>query len=472
MSKSLYDEKLSQALLYTEAGKVTKSVGLLFEAHLPGAAVGSLCEILSSGGLKSQGRGIEAEVIGFKDKRVLLMPFEETQGINNDSLVVLRKKSSSLTVGDALLGRVIDGQGHPMDDLGPIFSSTLHTEERSLYHRPAHPLERQMISEPLDLGVRPINGLLTCGKGQRLGIMAGSGVGKSVLLGMMARHTAADVNVIALIGERGREVREFIERDLGPEGLKRSVVVVSTSDKSPLLRMRGAFLATTIAEYFRDQGKDVLLMMDSVTRFCMAQREIGLSMGEPPAAKGYTPSVFSTIPKLLERAGMAPRHGSITGLYTVLVEGDDMDDPIADSVRAILDGHIVLSRRIAQRNHFPAIDVLQSTSRVMRAIISPEHLSWAGQLRDWMATYTQAEDLINIGAYIRGTNPKIDQAVAVNEKIIEFLKQKIDEKSTLSDTLAQMHSIVRQGELVLSHQQQTMAQNQNRNNPSNSRARF
>ena len=325
-----YDEKLSQTLLYREAGKVTKSIGLVFEAHLPGAAVGSLCQIIPAGSSQleygSEYR-VEAEVIGFRDKRVLLMPFEEAVGINNDSLVVLKQRSSTVTVGEFLLGRVLDGRGQPIDDLGAFNTTQFRSEERTLYHKPAHPLERQMINQPLDLGIRAINGLLTCGKGQRLGIMAGSGVGKSVLLGMMARQTAADVNVIALIGERGREVREFIERDLGPEGMKRSIIVVSTSDKSPLLRMRGAYLATTIAEYFRDQGKDVLLLMDSVTRFCMAQREIGLSMGEPPASKGYTPSVFSTIPKLLERAGMAPNKGSVTGLYSVLVEGDDMDDP-------------------------------------------------------------------------------------------------------------------------------------------------
>jgi flagellum-specific ATP synthase len=267
---------------------------------------------------------------------------------------------------------------------------------------------------------------------------------------MMARHTAADVNVIALIGERGREVREFIERDLGPEGLARSVVVVATSDKSPLLRMRGAFVATAIAEYFRDQGKDVLLMMDSITRFCMAQREIGLSMGEPPASKGYTPSVFAMLPKLLERAGTAPQKGSITGLYTVLVEGDDMDDPIADSSRSILDGHIVLSRKIAQWNHYPAIDVLQSASRVARAVTEKEQQLWSGQIREWMAVYAQAEDLINIGAYVKGSNPKIDQSIAVNERIGAFLRQAIEEKASFQDTLAQLHAISRAGEAFAS----------------------
>lgn len=455
----VYEEKLSQALLYTEAGKITKSLGLMFEAHLPGAAVGSLCQILSSGDPRSESTA-EAEVVGFKDKRVLLMPFEDSQGVNNNSLVILKKKASTVPVGDFLLGRVLDGRGMPIDGKGPLTPSNSAFEERSLYHKPAHPLERQMIDQPLDLGVRAINGLLTCGKGQRMGIMAGSGVGKSVLLGMMARHTAAHVNVIALIGERGREVREFIERDLGPEGIKRSVVIVSTSDKSPLVRMRGAFLATTIAEYFRDLGKDVLLLMDSVTRFCMAQREIGLSMGEPPASKGYTPSVFSTIPKLLERAGMAPVKGSITGLYTVLVEGDDMDDPIADSVRSILDGHIVLSRKIAQRNHFPAIDILQSTSRVMRAITDKDHQNWAGKIKDWLATYNQAEDLINIGAYVRGSNLRVDQSIAVNERIQEFLRQGVDEKGNLADTLALMHSIYRHGDSFNAGQNQQRAPNQ------------
>ncbi len=473
IEKHRIDEKLSQSLLYTEAGKITKSIGLVFEAHLPGAGVGSICQILPSGD-REQGlnlNNVEAEVVGFRDKRVLLMPFEEVHGVNKDSLVILKKKVSTITVGSGLLGRVLDGQGNPIDGKGPIVFGNAHFEERGLYQRPSHPLEREVVAKPLDLGVRCINGLLTCGQGQRMGIMAGSGVGKSVLLGMMARRTQADVNVIALIGERGREVREFIERDLGPEGLKRSVVIVSTSDKSPLLRMRGAFLGTAIAEYFRDQGKKVLLLMDSVTRFCMAQREIGLSMGEPPASKGYTPSVFATIPKLLERAGTSPGKGSITGLYTVLVEGDDMDDPIADSVRSILDGHIVLSRKIAQRNHFPAIDVMQSTSRVMRGIIDPNHLSWASQIKEWMATYAQIEELINIGAYVRGSNPRIDQAVAVHERILEFLRQNVEESSDMQDTLSRMHSIIRAGEALAGNGQQG-AQNQRPVQSSSNRLQF
>ncbi len=431
-----YLTKLDQAPLYNEAGKILKSVGMIFEAHLPGARVGSICRIDS---------GVQAEVVGFREKRALLMAFDDATGIHSDSLVRLDQEVSQILVGNELLGRILNARGEPIDGKGPILPSE-GMVPRSLYQRPAHPLEREVIRKPLDLGVRAINALLTCGRGQRIGIMAGSGVGKSVLLGMMARHTTADVNVIALIGERGREVREFIERDLGPEGLKRSVVIVATSDQSPLLRMRGAFLASTIAEHFRDQRKDVLLLMDSVTRFCMAQREIGLSMGEPPASKGYTPSVFSTLPKLLERAGTGPGGGSITGLYTVLVEGDDMDDPIADSARSILDGHIVLSRKIAQRNHFPAIDVLASASRVMGSVITPEHRQWAAQVKEWMALYKQVEDLLNLGAYQRGANPKIDTAISVHERINALLRQGVDDRGGFDATMAQLHSIIRAAE--------------------------
>lgn len=436
-----YEEKLRNSLLYTEAGKITKSLGLIFEADLPGASVGGLCRIITSSDFNAK-EGVDAEVIGFRDKRAILMPLGEVSGVNHHSFVVLKSKVSNVLVGEQLLGRVLDGRGTPIDGKGKLVAKDDYIEERNIYQAPTHPLEREMISEPLDLGIRAVNGLLTCGKGQRIGIMAGSGVGKSVLLGMMARHTSAHVNVIALIGERGREVREFLERDLGPEALQRSVVVVSTSDKSPLLRKRGAFLAMTIAEYFRDQGKDVLLLMDSVTRFSMAQREIGLSAGEPPASKGYTPSVFSTLPKLLERAGMAPKRGSITGLFTVLVEGDDMDDPVADAVRSTLDGHIVLSRKIAQRNHYPAIDILQSTSRVMRSVISKEHLGYANQLREWLAAYAQAEDLITVGAYSKGSNTNIDQAILAIDKINTFLRQDIDEVASYKDTLDAMRAII------------------------------
>lgn len=444
---------------YRVAGKVVKSIGMIFEAILPGASVGSVCRILTGEGTGLPLRlddsafelaGVDAEVIGFREKRVVLMPFGDARGVSTDSIVLLRRNSTSIHVGNALLGRVLDATGEPIDGKGPIAWGDDETATlRPLYDSPSHPLERTVIEQPLDLGVRALNGLLTIGRGQRVGIMAGSGVGKSVLLGMMARQTKADVNVIALIGERGREVREFIERDLGEEGLKRSVVIVATSDKSPLLRMRGAVLASAIAEFFRDQSKDVLLLMDSVTRFCMAQREIGLSLGEPPATKGYPPSVFSMLPKLLERAGTGVNGGSITGLYTVLVEGDDMDDPIADSARSILDGHIVLSRKIAQKNHFPAIDVLASASRVFRSVTDPAQQDFAGKIKEWMALYAQAEDLINIGAYAKGSNPKIDQAIAAIDRINLFLRQKIDETGTLEESVNLMHAIVRATEAAV-----------------------
>ncbi len=447
-------EKLSRILLYRERGKVSKSIGLTFEGFLPGANVGSIVRILPAGlaGLtdsndrSSLDQVIDAEVIGFKDKKVILMPLDEVHGVSSSNRISLIKSTAEIPVGEWLLGRVIDGKGEPIDGKGPLIpddkairSQTI--ERRSIYGTSINPMSRAPIVEPLDLGIKALNGFLTCGKGQRMGIMAGSGVGKSVMLGMMARYTNAHVNVIGLIGERGREVNEFIERDLGEEGLKRSVVVVSTSDKSPLLRMRGAFIATTIAEYFCDSGKDVLLMMDSVTRFAMAQREIGLSMGEPPASKGYTPSVFSMLPKLLERAGRRNSNGSITGLYTVLVEGDDMDEPIADATRATLDGHIVLSRALAARNQYPAIDISQSVSRVMRAIISKKHREVAGTLKELMAVYQANEDLVNIGAYVKGTNPKLDQALSVIERIKLLLKQEVEERWDYSKTLTQMEAI-------------------------------
>ncbi len=416
------------------SGKVIQIVGLVVEGYCPGATVGTLCQLIPRG----DGEPVPAEVVGFKDSRALLMPLGELRGFGPGSLIQIVRDSASLPVGDHLLGRVLDALGQPLDDqpLKPC------EHECPLYALPASPMARKPIVHPLDLGVRAINGLLTCGSGQRMGIMAGSGVGKSVLLGMMAKHTQADVNVIALIGERGREVREFIERDLGPEGLARSVVVTATSDQSPLLRMRGAFVATTIAEYFCNQGKDVLLLMDSVTRFAMAMREVGLAIGEPPATKGYTPSVFATLPKLLERAGSFKGKGSITGLYTVLVEGDDMNEPIADAVRSILDGHIVLSRDLAARNHYPSIDILNSTSRVMRDIVSPEHMQLNGRVREVLATYKEAEDLINIGAYIEGSNGKIDYAVSQIEAIIEFLRQGMNDAVDLETTLEQLTTLL------------------------------
>jgi flagellum-specific ATP synthase len=445
ISSHKYQERLTQNMLYDEAGKVTKTLGLLYEAYLPGGSIGSICEIVLNEH-DPFSVPIEAEVVGFKDKRVYLMPYDEVTGINHNSVVKLKSRASNFLLSESLLGRVIDGRGQPIDGKGPLYTNEFETEYRSLYSKAADPLSRTMIEQPLDLGVRSINGLLTCGKGQRMGIMAGSGVGKSVLLGMMARNTTADINVIALIGERGREVREFIERDLGEEGLKRSVVIVATSDSSALLRTRASFLGATIAEYFRDQNKDVLLMMDSVTRFCMAQREIGLSLGEPPASKGYTPSVFAALPRLLERAGTGANGKSITGLYTVLVDGDDMDEPIADAARSILDGHIVLSRKLAQQNHFPAIDILASASRVMNSVTSEQHQLWAGQIKEWMAVYKQAEDLINIGAYAKGSNPRIDQAVSVYDRIVSYLRQKTDDVTNYADSEGLLHSIVRAGE--------------------------
>jgi flagellum-specific ATP synthase len=453
-----YRNLLASALLYNEAGKISKTQGLIYEAHLPGAAVGSLCEIITDPTLSDSPR-IEAEVVGFLEKKVQLMPFDDVPGIHKDSLIVLKSKQSAVTISRAMLGRVIDSRGNPIDGKGPIEHDPV-SERKTLYQKPLSPLSRAVIQEPLDLGIRSIDGFITCGKGQRMGIMAGSGVGKSVLLGMISRNTRADINVIALIGERGREVREFIERDLGEEGLSRSIVVVATSDEAPLLRMRGAFLATTIAEYFRDQNQNVLLLMDSLTRFCMAQREIGLSLGEPPASKGYTPSVFALLPKLLERAGISDQGGSVTGLYTVLVEGDDIHDPIADAARSILDGHIVLSRLLAEQNHYPAIDVLQSISRVMNYVVQEDQLKVARKLREWLSLYDQSKDIIEIGAYVRGTNSKLDQAIFVHDRILDLLKQGVSETSGLSQTFAAMSSILRYGEANSAEDRQALLQKQ------------
>jgi len=431
---SKYYDVLNTTNLTRDSGKVTEVSGMIIKGFLPGASIGSICQVIPT----HQSKGFLAEVVGFKDKSVLMMPLSDSRGIGLGAKIILSRSIATVKVGEEMLGRVVDGLGRPIDHKGEIES----TKEVSLYSETKNPLERKPIREPLDLGIKAINGLLTVGQGQRVGIMAGSGVGKSVLLGMMARNTKADVNVIALIGERGREVREFIEQDLGEEGMSRSVVVVVTSDQSPLLRMRGAFVATAIAEFFSGQGKNVLLMMDSITRFSMAQREIGLSTGEPPASKGYTPSVFSTLPKLLERAGSFENEGSITGLYTVLVEGDDMDDPIADSVRSIVDGHIVLSRKIAQKGHFPAIDILQSTSRVARAVTTMDQQKLAQKFREYLATYRDAEDLINIGAYKAGSNPKIDKAVKLNEGIQDYLQQRVNEKADYTSCLRELQQIL------------------------------
>jgi flagellum-specific ATP synthase len=415
-------------------GHVTQVVGLVVEANGPVTQMGCVCDIYG----KENEAPVKAEVLGFRDQTVLLMPLEEIRSIGPGSRVVARQKNAAVAVGSQLLGRVIDGLGAPMDGLGAIQAE----ETYPIYANPINPLLRQRIRNPLDIGVRAINGLLTVGCGQRMGIFAGSGVGKSTLMGIIARKSQADVNVIALIGERGRELNEFIEKELGEEGLKKSVVVVATSDHLPLVRVRGAFVATAIAEFFRDQGLQVNLMMDSLTRFAMAQREIGLALGEPPTTKGYTPSVFTLLPKLLERAGTSDHDGAITGLYTVLVEGDDMNEPIADAARSILDGHIVLTRELADQNHYPAIDILKSVSRVMVDITALQHKHNANRLKELLATYRKAEDLVNIGAYVHGSNPKIDQAIERIEPINQFLRQDIHENVQLEDSLDQLNNIM------------------------------
>ncbi len=414
-----------------EKGKVTKIVGLTVESVGPDASINDVCLISSRDGAVK----VRAEVIGFRDERLLLMPYEDITGIGVGSMVVNLNEPLLVGVGPELLGMALDGLGQPLD------GSSIVTREAYPVDAPApDPLDRVLITDILPLGVKAVDGLLTLGKGQRIGIFAGSGVGKSTLLGMFARNTKADINVIALIGERGREVREFIERDLGAEGLRRSVLVIATSDKPALIRKKAAKTATAVAEYFRDQGKDVLLMMDSLTRFSMAQREIGLASGEPPVSRGYPPSVYSEMPKLLERAGNGAA-GSITGLYTVLVDGDDFNEPIADTARGILDGHIILSRSLAHKNHYPAIDILQSISRVMSSIADKEHKKAAGQMKMVMATYRDAEDLINIGAYKAGSSKTIDYAISKIEAVNSFLCQETDEKVTLEDTLEQLKEL-------------------------------
>lgn len=401
---------------YQKIGKVHANRGMLYEVNLARAVIGSNVEFVTEFGDKCLG-----EVVSIEGNRCLAMPYEEISGINSETRVHLKELTTAIKISPALLGRVVDFQCRPIDGKGPIEADD--QEMRSIFGTPINPLLRPPISESLDTGIHAINAFMTAGKGQRFAIMAGSGVGKSVTLGMIAQNTSADVNVIALIGERGREVLEFIENDLGPEGLKRSVVVVATSDSSALIRMKAAYVATTIAEYFRDQRSDVLLMMDSITRFAMANREISLSAGEPPGQKGYTPSVFARLPKLMERAGRIADGGSITGIYTVLVEGGDMDEPIADAVRAIADGHIILSRELASRNQFPAIDVLQSLSRVMNKVASREHRVVASHLRDLMAAYRENEDLITVGAYARGSNLKVDKALIIYDELMNLLRQ-------------------------------------------------
>jgi flagellum-specific ATP synthase len=428
-----YYSRLKTSVPIRANGKVTKVVGLIIESHGPVCRLGSICDIYPKGNMSK----VKAEVVGFRDNRVLLMPLEEIRGIGPGSRVVSGQQTASIGVGKGLLGRVIDGLGNPIDGKGSVPIE----REYPIYANTINPLLRKRISRPLDTGIRAISGLSTIGCGQRVGIFSGSGIGKSVLLGMIAQKTTADVNVIALIGERGREVNEFIEKDLGEEGLEHSVVIVATSDQLPLIRMRGAFIATAIAEYFRDQGDQVILMMDSVTRFAMAQREVGLATGEPPTTKGYTPSVFTLLPKLLERAGTSQNHGTITGLYTVLVEGDDMNDPIADAVRSILDGHIILSRDLAIQNHYPAIDVLNSISRVMDDITTLKHRENANRLKGILATYKKAEDLINIGAYVTGSNSKIDYAINMIEKVNAYLRQNMEEDVNFEDSMQQLEEL-------------------------------
>lgn len=423
---------------YQNIGKIQSSQGLLYEATLPRAVIGCGVEFVTQVGTRTMG-----EVVGIEGDRCKVMPYDDIEGINSETKIYLKDLTTTVKVSHAMLGRVVDYLGNPIDGKGPIRGQT---ESRSIYGQPLNPLERPTIRQSLDTGINAINAFMTAGKGQRLAIMAGSGVGKSTLMGMVARNTSADINVIALIGERGREVLEFIESDLGEEGLKRSVIVVATSDSSALVRSKAAYTATTIAEYFRDDNQDVILMMDSITRFAMANREIGMSAGEPPGQKGYGPSVFAKLPKLMERAGTKKNAGSITGIYTVLVEGGDMDEPIADAVRAIADGHIVLSRELAAKNHYPAIDVLDSVSRVMNKVVTREHTIVSSHLRDLLSAYRETEDLINVGAYAMGTNPKVDKAIIVYNDLIELLRQREGESQSIDDVYDRLVDIARKGE--------------------------
>jgi flagellum-specific ATP synthase len=407
-------------------GVVERVQGLLIESQGPAAVVGELCQILVP-----KGRGtVWAEVVGLRGRTVQLMPYDEMEGIEIGNIVIASGESLIVPVSDRLLGRTLDSMGKPIDGKGDVGSEVWYPA----FNTPSDVLRRKRIKEKITTGIRSIDSLLTVGKGQRIGIFSGSGVGKSTLLGMIARNTSADINVIALIGERGREVREFIENDLGPEGLARSVIVVSSSNKPPLARLRGAYVATAVAEYFRDQGKDVMLLFDSVTRFARAQREIGLAIGEPPANRGFTPSVFSLLPKLLERSGTSEK-GTITGFYTILVEGDDIDDPVSDNVRGILDGHIVLNRKLAARNYYPAVDVLQSISRLAVHVTGPRTQEACGYIKRMLAVYAGAEDLISVGAYVKGSNAEIDEAIEKMPEIEKFLKQRIQDRAPMGETL-------------------------------------
>ncbi|MBF0621073.1 MAG: FliI/YscN family ATPase [Magnetococcales bacterium] len=432
---SQYLDAARQGYGKSRFGKVTQVVGLVIEGNGPAVSIGEMCEVMSD-----TGTPIKAEVVGFRNDAVLLMPLGELKGVRPGSLILAHGRSETVAVGDGLLGRVIGPMGEPLDDRP---KPVLH-ERAAMQSEPINPMKRRRIDSTLDLGIRSINGVLTVGRGQRVGIFAGSGVGKSTLLGMMARYTEADVNVIALIGERGREVVEFLENELGPEGMARSVVVVATSDLPPLLRIRAANVAMAIAEYFRSRDKHVLLLADSITRYAMAQREVGLARGEPPTSRGYPPSTFMLLPKLLERAGRDEGNGSITGLYTVLMEGDDQQDPIVDAVRGILDGHFVLSRELAAANQYPPIDILSSLSRLMASLVDAEHKEAAGQLREVLATYAKAEDMINIGAYVQGSNPQIDRAIKLIEPIRAYLRQPVGDQQDMTSSVQGLLSVINQ----------------------------
>jgi len=429
-----YTDMINKTLVMSPTGKVTRVTGIITEGYCAGTAVGSICAIQNI-----ENELIPAEVVGFNERRIVLMPYGETRNISAGCKISLMDEKPFVPVGDDYLGRVINGLGEPLDNLGPIQADTHYP----LYGKVVNPVERQIITEPVDVGVGVINTMITIGKGQRIAIMAGSGVGKSVLMGMIARHTSADVSIIALIGERGREVKDFIEHILGEQGREKSILVAATSDNSPLVRIRATYLATTLAEYFRDKGKDVLLIMDSITRFAMSSRDVGLAAGEPPTLRGYTPSFFIQLPKLLERAGNIQEKGSITGIYTVLVEGDDLNDPVGDSVRSIVDGHIVLSRDIANKGHYPAIDILASVSRVMRDVTSKEHQALYRKVIDILATYRKSEDIITIGAYIDGSDKKIDYAKSMIDKVNEFLRQDVDEKVSLNVGVNKLKALFR-----------------------------
>lgn len=422
-----YKDIINKTPMMRYLGKVIQIIGLIIEADGPKGSIGDLCYISTN----EKEDYISAEIVGFKEDRILLMPLGTMEGLRPGANVINTGSSMKIQVGPQLLGRVLDGLGRPIDNLGEINSQSLYSTQAEVIN----PLKRSLIREPLSLGIRSVDGFNTIGKGQRVGIFAGSGVGKSTTLAMMAKNTSADLNVIALIGERGREVREFIETTLGSEGMKRSIVIAATSEQPALVKIKAAFVAMSIAEYFRDQGKDVLFMLDSVTRIAMAQREVGLAVGEPPATRGYTPSVFALMPKLLERAGSNDK-GTITGLFTVLVEGDDFNEPISDTARSILDGHIMLSRDLAHKNHYPAVDVLQSVSRVMNDVVSKEHKDAAGKIRTLLAAYRKNEDLINIGAYVKGSDAVTDRAIALMDSINFFLRQAVDEPMLYDDTVA------------------------------------